>query len=295
MLNWLTLLVAIALSAVAAFYSILGLVALFPGNPFAIVMMGAVLEAAKVIGATWLHRNWNIISRFTRTYLTSGCIVLMMITSIGIFGFLSQSHIESSLKTTGTEFSSLKSIQSDITDKKTSVDDYSIQIKQIDDAISKLKGPQAVEEIAKQRKIRTSLVATRSAEQKLLSELETKKTQVESQTKRIEAEIGPLKYAANLWYGSADNDQLEKAVRFMILMIIFAFDPMALCLIMAVSGNLENSNRIKSSGFLQKAELSKLRGRPIGVKNKPKDDPKKRFQIVNKDSISSLDPFKEPE
>jgi hypothetical protein len=74
-------------------------------------------------------------------------------------------------------------------------------------------------------------------------------------------------------------------VRFMIIMIIFAFDPMAICLIMAVSNNMEHSGRIKSSGFLQKAELAKVRGRPKGSKNKNSST---RFQIVSNDKISKI-------
>jgi hypothetical protein len=132
MINWLALTVAIALSGVAAYYSIIGLTALFPGDFWAIVIMGVVLEAAKVVGATWLHRHWNIISGLTKVYLTAGCIVLMIITSIGIFGFLSRAHIESSLKTTGVEFSSLKGIEVDLDSVRTSIADFTTQISQID-------------------------------------------------------------------------------------------------------------------------------------------------------------------
>ena len=88
----LTLLVAIAISVVAAWYSILGLMAIFAAAAIPIAIMGAVLEVGKLVTASWLYQNWNTVPKLLKGYLTTAVVVLMFITSMGIFGFLSK-HI----------------------------------------------------------------------------------------------------------------------------------------------------------------------------------------------------------
>ena len=89
-----TLISALSISCVAAYFSIIGLATIFPGSTAAVITMGIVLEVGKIIAAVWLHRNWKTSNFFIRSYLSFAVFVLMVITSMGIFGFLSKSHIE---------------------------------------------------------------------------------------------------------------------------------------------------------------------------------------------------------
>lgn len=92
-LNAITVLTAISISITAAYFSIIGLATMFPGAQGAIILMGSVLEVGKIIAALWLHGQWSTLSRFVKIYLTSAVVVLMFITSMGIFGFLSKSYV----------------------------------------------------------------------------------------------------------------------------------------------------------------------------------------------------------
>ena len=100
----LTLLTALSISAVAIYYSILGLAAIFAGAAIPIMVMGSVLEVGKLVTASWLYQNWKVAPRLIKTYLAIAVVVLMFITSMGIFGFLSKAHVEqTSLGTIGQE------------------------------------------------------------------------------------------------------------------------------------------------------------------------------------------------
>ena len=90
----LTLITALSISGVAAYYSIIGLAKIFAAAYIPIIIMGGVLEVGKLVTAVWLHRHWTVAPFFLKTYLTFAVVVLMFITSMGIFGFLSSAHIE---------------------------------------------------------------------------------------------------------------------------------------------------------------------------------------------------------
>ena len=94
LISILALISSLCIAGVAAYFSVIGLTALFPGALIPIVLMGGTLEASKLIAALWLHQNWYKCNKFMRSYLTFAVVVLMLITSIGIFGFLSKSHLD---------------------------------------------------------------------------------------------------------------------------------------------------------------------------------------------------------
>ena len=94
---FLTLLSALSISGVAIFYSVIGLATIFPGQFVAVVIMGSVLEVGKLVTASWLYRHWNQTRFLLKSYLTIAVIVLSLITSMGIFGFLSKAHLEQNL------------------------------------------------------------------------------------------------------------------------------------------------------------------------------------------------------
>ena len=239
MINYIALLVALSLSVVSGYYSIVGLATIFSSAFYAVVFMGCVLEAGKLVTASWLYNNWSIAPRILKYYLTFAVIILMFITSMGIFGFLSKAHIDQTVTlNTGTS-DQIKIIVSKINNEKDSIADLDKQIKQIDDAINKLtergQASSSLSAADRQRKNRNDLLKKKEENVKNLSALTADKIKYESEFRRAEAEVGPIKYIADLIYGEADTGQLEKAVRLVIIILVFVFDPLAVILLIAAN------------------------------------------------------------
>ena len=373
-LGIVTLLVAISISAIAAYYSIIGLTAIFAAAFLPIVLMGSVLEVGKIVTAIWLHTYWNKASFLIKTYLTTAVVVLMFITSMGIFGFLSKSHIEQTsageenvaqvqqiqaeiaryenivdraeqkiqkLQTSGTgadqtiqaqidkeqerintaydrvnpaiestqkqladdtatynariasvekRISELQTAKNIDTTNKASVKrlqqlvgakpdgaygsstarlvkGYELNLKaekqQLYDKIEELKTA-SKEEIRRLRqraekeidasnelinRLRSQLgkdtgtdIESEIDEQNTkirtandeIDKLTTQKFGIQSQYRKLEAEVGPIKYIAEFIYGdNANKNMLEEAVRWVIIIIVAVFDPLAVCLVLA--------------------------------------------------------------
>lgn len=250
-INYLALLSALAVSAVSAYYSIIGLTAIFSSQFWPIVIMGTVLEIGKLVTASWLYRNWNTASILMKSYLTTAVVVLMFITSMGIFGFLSRAHIEQSVTLNSGSTDRIKIIQTQIDFENRSIDDLNIQIAQIDAALSKMtdRGQAATSLRAadQQRKTRDSLVNRKNGHVKNISQLTSEKIKLETEVRKLEAEVGPLKYIAELVYDSTDADQLERAVRMVIILLVIVFDPLAVILLIAANQGISNSKPRSSS------------------------------------------------
>jgi RecA/RadA recombinase len=240
MINYLALLVALSLSTVAAYYSIIGLTMIFAAAFWPVVVMGSTLEIAKVVTASWLYRNWNQTSFFIKSYLTVAVIILIGITSMGTFGFLSRAHIEQNLNITTGDADRLAIIESQIENKKTVISDYDKQLKQIDDALSKItekgRGESSLQAADKQRKTRNEIVAKKNAENIALSSLNEERIRVGSKIKKTEAEVGPIRYIAEAIYG--DRPDLDRAVRMVIMLLVLVFDPLAVVLLIAANQGL---------------------------------------------------------
>lgn len=239
MINYLALIVALALSGVSGFYSVYGLAQIFSSAFWPVVFMGAVLEIGKLVTASWLYNNWYKIPILIKTYLTTAVIVLMFITSMGIYGFLSRAHIEQTIRLNTGVTDQVKIIQNKIQFENQSILDIEKQITQIDAALTKLtdRGQAATSLRAadQQRKTRDTLVKRKDDHVKNISQLTSEKIRLESEIKKLEAEVGPIKYIAELIYDDADNRQLENAVRFVILLLVFVFDPLAVVLLIAAN------------------------------------------------------------
>jgi uncharacterized protein YlxW (UPF0749 family) len=254
MINYLALLAALLVSCVSAYYSIIGLTAIFASQFWPIVIMGSVLELSKLITASWLYRNWKITPILMKIYLTFAVCVLMFITSMGTFGFLSKAHIDQSLViNTGTK-DEVAIIQQKIDFEKESNEDLNKQISQIDTALNKLtekgQASSSLKAADQQRKTRDELLRKKEEHVKNISQLTSQRIKLDSEVKKLEAEVGPIKYIANLIYEKSDNDQLEKAVRFVILMLVIVFDPLAVVLMIAANhGILMNKRLTKRPGI----------------------------------------------
>jgi uncharacterized coiled-coil protein SlyX len=340
LIPFMTLLSGLSISAVAVWYSVAGLVAIFAASATAIIIMGVVLEVGKLVTAVYLHRYWHMTTRWLKAYLAVAVIFLMFITSMGIFGFLSKAHIEqTSLSdeqsaqietidekitrsdakikrwqeemdrllsgSTGGETAivagdtdALKDIRATIKSEKDAVrKDADNRIKQAQDRrdaeiaaakpllegwggesryneeVKKAKDVEQKEsdearedrdkklaaidkkyakDIAELNK-RINSVRNESkskvknidkrivelensieAEQKKIDVVREDKMVFEKEYRKLEAEVGPIKYIAEFVYGDvADKNMLEAAVRWVIIMIIFVFDPLAVGLLIA--------------------------------------------------------------
>ena len=242
MVNYLALLVAFSVSGVSAYYSIIGLTAIFSAAFYPIVIMGVALELGKLVTTSWLYRNWHTAPLFLKTYLTIAVFVLMLISSMGVFGFLSKAHIDQQLNINTGQADQLEIIQSKITSEKEEIADLDKQIAQIDSAISKMtdrgQAQSSLHAADQQRKNRDNLVKRKEDHNKAIADLTTERVKLQSSIKRLEAEVGPIKYIAAMVYDSSDADQLERAVRAVIILLVLVFDPLAVVLLLAANHGL---------------------------------------------------------
>lgn len=256
LLNYLVFLTGLIISAVAAYYSIIGLTAIFSGAFWPVVIMGSSLEIGKLVAVSWLYNNWKYTPFIIKSYLTVAIAVLMLITSMGIFGFLSRAHIEQTLTLNTGVSDQIEIIDNDIKFQEERIVDLDKQIKVIDDSISKMieKGQtkSSLQAAKQQKETRQALVTEKKTEVDKISKLKTDRIKLQSEYKKIEAEVGPIKYVAELIYGSDDQQILDKAIRFVIIVLIFVFDPLAVLLLLAFNISMSRNKRIE---FLDMGEL----------------------------------------
>lgn len=245
-INILALLVSLSLSAVAAYYSIIGLTAIFAGSFWPIVVMGTTLEVSKVITTSWLYQNWTIAPRFVRYYLMLAVMVLMFITSIGIFGYLSKAHINQSSKSSISVVDQsaiqmkLDIANQDITIARAALTNLDSVIQALTDA-ERIRGAEgAVAVRANQQAERDTLNASIAANSKIVSTLLDEKQKVDLEASALDSEVGPLKYIAEIAYGNSETATVEHAVRLVILIIIFVFDPLAVLLLIGSNAGLKS-------------------------------------------------------
>jgi hypothetical protein len=245
---------ALLLSSIAAYYSIAGLIAIFSAAPLSIAMMGGSLELAKLVTVSWLYRNWNNAPRIMKYYFTMSVVILMFITSLGIFGFLSKAHTEQ-----GSANSNLTA-QISIYDEKIKTEKENIEanrkaLKQMDEGVDQVLGRTTTETGAdkavamrkSQQKERSRIQNEILQSQKSIAELNDIRAPTAAEMRKLEAEVGPIKYIAALAYSEGEESKasIEKAVRFIILLLVSVFDPMAVLLIIAANYNLKNLARKK--------------------------------------------------
>ena len=241
----LTLVMALAISGVAAWYSIAGLIAIFSGATTAIIIMGGVLEAGKLVTASWLYRNWKQVPFLLKSYLTSAVVVLMFITSMGIFGFLSKAHLEQSISIGGTNELQITNLERQIARQQSIIADAETVLSQLDSQVAtlieydRIRGPTgsiAVRE--SQSDERSILNETIDAAYIRIDGLQKDLTPIQQEKLALEVEVGPLKYIAELIYGDQARDFFDEAVRWVILLIVFVFDPLAVLLLIAANMTL---------------------------------------------------------
>ena len=209
----LPFLTAIGLSGIAAYYSVIGLAQIFPGSYWPIIVMGSVLEVSKLVTVSWLYNNWNDTVRIMRYYFLAAIILLMLITSMGIFGYLSKAHLDTNI-IVGANSVQLKTLD---TQEKIAKERLNYLLQRAGDPATA------------SRKIDVQIQETQAE----LKRVSTEKLPLLSEENKLTAEIGPIKYIAELFYSKDDPNFIDKAVRSVILIIIIVFDPLAVLLLIA--------------------------------------------------------------
>lgn len=239
-LAYLALLSGLVISVVAEYYSILGLTAIFSAAAIPVIIMGIALGVGKITATLWLKQNWNIAHWSIKAYLVAAIAVLMLITSMGIFGFLSKAHSEQSL-VSGDAQSKIAIYDEKIKTSKENIETNRKALKQMDEAVDQVMGRSTDEKGADkavalrraQQKERSRLLSEIEAEQKNVASLSEQRAPIAAEVRKVEAEVGPIKYIAQFVYGETEQSILEKAVTWVIIILIVVFDPLALILLLA--------------------------------------------------------------
>jgi hypothetical protein len=246
----ITLLTALLLSAVAAYFSIVGLMAIFASAAIPIAVMGGTLELAKVVSASWVYRNWKTAPALIRYYLTIAIFVLSIITSLGIFGYLSKAHLDQAIPS-GDIAAKLALVDEKIKVEKDNIDVSRKAIKQMDESVDQVmarstdeKGADKASSLRKaQQKERNRLLNEIETYNKRVATLNEERAPIASEIRKVEAEVGPIKYIAALIYDTQNTDTLEKAVRWVIIALVFVFDPLAILLLIAANISIKQRNK----------------------------------------------------
>lgn len=238
---WLALLSGLSISAVAVYYSVAGLVSIFAAAAIPIMIMGVALELSKLVATVWLKINWTRAPNLIRSYLIVAITILMIITSMGIFGYLSKAHLDQAVPT-GDVVDQVALIDEKIKTQKENVDASRKALKQMDEAVDQVMARSSDEKGAdkaaslrrSQQKERSQLQNDIAKAQKEISALNNERAPIAKELRKVEAEVGPIKYIAALIYGdNPDSNILEKAVRWVIITIVLVFDPLAVILLLA--------------------------------------------------------------
>ena len=251
-MTYLLFATALGLSAVAAYYSIMGLVAIFAAAALPIFIMGSLLEVSKLVVASWLYRSWREIPFLMKSYFTVALVVLMMLTSMGIFGFLSKAHLDQAVPT-GDVSAKLALIDEKIKSEKENLNANRAELNQLDSQVNETisrsgnstnsganSGTSGIERSIAirraQQKDRARILTDIGTIQTRIAKLNEERAPIASEVRKVEAEVGPIKYIAALIYEeTASEDILEKAVRIVIMMIVLVFDPLAVLLLIAAN------------------------------------------------------------
>ena len=255
-----TLITALGISAVAAFYSIVGLMAIFSASALSIAVMGIVLEIGKLITASWLYQNWKRVPFLLKSYLTIAVVILMFITSMGIFGYLSKAHIDQGSGTSEL-YVKVERLDNRIASERKIITRAEKQLSALDSALDKYLELGAVSKGLKKREDqeqeRNALIDNINNAQGRIDKLLDEKSEYKLQINSFEVEVGPLKYISALIYGDEALDYIDTAVRAVILILVFVFDPLAVLLIIAANISFAEYNEKRKRALARKNRVPK--------------------------------------
>jgi hypothetical protein len=301
-MTYLLFVVALSLSAVAAWYAVAGLVAIFAAATVPIVIMGSLLEASKLVVASWLYRSWKEIPLLMKSYFTVALVVLMLLTSMGIFGFLSKAHLDQAIPT-GDVSAKLALIDEKIKTEKENINANRKELSQldaqVDQTISRTTEASGAERAItirrNQQKDRNRILNDIGTAQTKIAKLNEERAPIAAEVRKVEAEVGPIKYIAALIYDDvADTDTLERAVRIVTIMIVLVFDPLAVLLLIAANWNLRNGRKESWNDFFNKPPVEDFPEK-TGVDIEDKVSVQEEVTIAKVDGMDYEQTFKEAE
>ena len=253
------LVMGLVLTCVGGYFSVVGLATIFSGAFWSVVVMATALETSKVIAASWIYRCWKIAPFLIRTYMVSAVVTLVLITSLGIFGYLSKAHLEQTITLGGNNELQISNLERQIARQQSIVADSENVLSQLDAQVQtlidydRIRGPSgSIATRQSQAEERQTLNENINVAYNRIEELTEKLLPLRKQSISLEAEIGPLKYIAEAIYGEDARTYFDTAVRWIIIVIVMVFDPLAIALILA--GNIGLMNRtieIREEGVLK--------------------------------------------
>jgi hypothetical protein len=239
----LTLLSALSLATVAGWFSIIGITTIYAGAPLHALIMGVVLECSKLITTSWLYRNWEHSSLKLKLPLVIFTLTLMLTTSIGVFGFLSKSHLEQNAGTIDNG-GKIQRLDQQISREKSIISDNDKVILQLDATINSFIGKDRADralavrrsQAAQRKELRNSI----DAAQKKIDEYSDEKLKLESEVRKLELEVGPIRYIAELIHRNEEDSskKIESAVKIFTLIVVLTLDPLAVILLVAANQTL---------------------------------------------------------
>jgi hypothetical protein len=260
---YLVLFSGLAISGVAEYYSIMGLMAIYPAAVIPIIIMGIVLGLGKVTGTIWLKQNWDDAPFFLKAYILPAVIALMLITSLGVFGYLSKAHSDQSL-VSGDVQSKIAIYDDKIKTSKDNIDANRKALKQMDEAVDQVMGrsndekgaDKAVQIRRSQQKERVRLQSEITSEQKIIAQVNEERAPIAAEVRKVEAEVGPIKYIAHLLYGeNPDANILEKAVIWVTVLIVIVLDPLAVVLLLASQYSFQRFRELEEPAPIYVADV----------------------------------------
>jgi len=250
------LLTALSISAVAGYFSIIGLTLIFSAAFWPIVTMGAVLELGKLVTASFIYRMWDKVNWLLKTYFVLSVIILSAITSLGIFGYLSKAHIENSAKLAPLiekemiYDEKIKTLKEVIEANRKNVLQLDATVDQIMARSTDERGAERANQIRKaQQKERLRTADEIARAQTEIQKITEEKSPISLEIKKAESELGPIKYVAELFYGQNDIETIDKAVRMVIVILVFVFDPLAILLVVGANMLLRQRLKVKKSKY----------------------------------------------
>ena len=234
-LNYLALVTSIVIAGIAAYFSVLGMATIFAGAYMGTVVMMTALEFGKLVTAAYLHLVWEKLN-YLKYYLLTAVAVLMLITSLGIFGYLSKANIETTLVGDGNNLE-LSILDTRIEAEESKIERLQDRLAGLDLVVTTGR-PQDRNYINRQqRDERQQIAEDIDISIDLITQYTEEKLPIQRKQLEQDSKIGPIKYVAEVIYGDdATNDMLDNAVRWVIYALIFVFDPLAVLLLVSSTG-----------------------------------------------------------
>lgn len=259
-INHLVLMMGLILTCVAGYFSVIGLASIFAGAFWSVIVMTTSLELSKVVAASWIYRQWDIAPLLIRIYMVIAVVILVMITSLGVFGYLSKAHVEQTITQGGNNELRIDGLERRIDRQNTVINDSEKVLAQLDGEVEilqrydRIRGPDgAIAVRASQAEERQRLNDTIAAAYDEIENLQDELLPLQKQQISLESKIGPLKYIAELIYGEEEaQNHFDVAVRWIIIILVSVFDPLAI--IMIIAGNV---------GLNQRKKITPLTGEEI--------------------------------